>query len=166
MSLFQGTDEYMSPELLDAAILDKPYLQSPVDDLVSFYYVAQWAAANNTRDFPDSAAVPDELELLRKRLGSSPAEREFGTSTITTRIIRPNLYGSFLVDCQPILQQWHEKLQKLVNDLAAAMESVAPDVADQYKTYHPLFCEFTDRGVLELLELVQLHFAGGLKGLA
>jgi hypothetical protein len=155
----------MSDQLLDAAILDKPYLQSPVDDLISFYYVAQWAAVNNTRDFPDPTAVSDELRLLRQRLGSS-SERERGTSMITSGVIRPALYGKFLADCRPILQEWRQKLVTLTNDWAEAIESVAPDVEDQYKTYYPLFCEFTDRGVLEVLELVQLHFAGHLHGSA
>jgi len=156
----------MSRPLLEAATLNRAYLQSPVDDLLSFYYVAQWAAVNNNTYFRGSPPVPDELGLLRDRLGGSLAEGELGTSTITAGRVRPTSYGRFLADCQPILREWHEKLRELVDDWAAAIESVAPDVADQYKTYHPLFCEFTDRGVLEVLEVVQRHFAGHLQACA
>ena len=156
----------MSRQLLDAAILNEPYLQSPIDDLLSFFYVAQWAAANNNKDFPDSTAVPDKLELLRNRLGGSLAERELGTSTMTRNDPDPELYGRFLADCQPILQDWDQQLMALVKDWGRRMKTVTPDVGDQYKTYYPLFREFTDRGVLELLQLVQSHFAGSLKGLA
>ena len=156
----------MSCQLLDAAILDEPYLQSPIDDLLSFYYVAQWAATNNNKDIPDSTTVPDKLRLLRDRLGGSLSERETGTVTITSGTMRPTFYGRFLADCQPILQAWNQKLVTLTNDWADAIEHVAPDVEDQYKTYYLLFRELTDRGVLELLELVRLHFAGRLKGWA
>jgi hypothetical protein len=157
----------MSRQLLNAAILDKPYLQSPVDDLLSFYYVSQWAAVNNTKDFAEPiapTAVPDELKLLRQRLGSS--EREDATSTITQDFLDEKSYGAFLVACQPILQEWYEQLKKLMVAWQVRTKNLDPDVAQQYATYYPLFREFTDRGVLELLQLVQSHFAGGLKGLA
>ena len=156
----------MSNSLLDAAALDKRYLQSPVDDLLSFYYVTQWAAANNNRDFPDSATVSDELKLLRKRLASSFSDRELATSTMTKRPLDPELYGTFAAECQPILQEWDNHLMILMGDWECKLKTIDPDVADQYAVYYPLFREFTDRGAFELLRLVQARFGESLKGVS
>jgi hypothetical protein len=162
----QGTDEFMSRQMRHAAIVNKPYLQSPVDDLNSFYYVAQWAAANNNTDFPDSTTpIPDELRFLRKCLAGSLADRELGTSTITSEPLDSASYGTFLPHCQLMLQEWHQTLVVLTKDWHVA-KSVTPETAHQYDTYYPRFREFTNRGVLELVELVQKHFPGGLKGQA
>ena len=40
----QGTHEFMSDDILTAAEDGLDYLQSPLDDLFSFYYTLQWAA--------------------------------------------------------------------------------------------------------------------------
>jgi len=161
-----GTDEFMSRQMLHAAIVNKPYLQSPVDDLNSFYYVAQWAAVNNNTDFPDSTTpIPDELRFLRKCLAGSLADRELGTSTITSEPLDSASYGTFLPHCQLMLQEWHQTLVVLTKDWHVA-KSVTPETAHQYDTYYPRFREFTNRGVLELVELVQKHFPGSLKGQA
>ena len=76
----------MSDDLLEAAKLDIPYLQSPVDDLWSFYYVAQWAAVFNNVDFPGNTPLPVKLLHLRQLLAGTPVERDSGTRKVT----RPN----------------------------------------------------------------------------
>lgn len=156
----------MSDEMLMAARLNTPYVQSPVDDLYSFYYVAQWAAANNNIEFadPDSTPVPDHLEDLRTRLAGSPAERAEGTKRITAiRTMDPNTYGNFLVECRPLLRIWNQKLEQFVNDWEDEIKHLKPPPKEQYNIYYPLFRQYTDRGVRELLELVETQFPGSLR---
>jgi len=43
----QGTYEFMSQNLVNVLWFSKSYLHSPVDDLESFYHMAQWAVAFN-----------------------------------------------------------------------------------------------------------------------
>ncbi|KAJ8469223.1 hypothetical protein ONZ45_g16958 [Pleurotus djamor] len=45
--VLKGTSQFMSKPLLDSLKFSELYLQSPVDDLCSFYYVGQWAALFN-----------------------------------------------------------------------------------------------------------------------
>jgi hypothetical protein len=155
----------MSRHLLTAAALDKPYLQSPVDDLVSFYFVAQWAVVNNNRDFPDPAVVSDELQLLRKLLAGSLSERELAT-TMIRESLDSEVYGTFAAECQPILQEWDRRLMMLTQDWRRTLKTIGPHIADQHRVYYPLFRKFTDRGVLELLQIVQARFGESLKGVS
>jgi hypothetical protein len=53
----------MSDGLLDAIRLDEQYLQSPIDDLWSFYYVVQWAAVFNDVQFASSMPPAMLLDL-------------------------------------------------------------------------------------------------------
>ena len=55
----------MSDQLLQAMELDVDYLQSPVDDLFSFYFTMQWAAAFNNKKFSNLEAIPLYLGPLQ-----------------------------------------------------------------------------------------------------
>ena len=64
----QGTYyEFMSDDNLTAAACNEDYLQSPVDDLLSFYYTMQWAAVFHNQEFI-AKDVPSKLKLLCKNL--------------------------------------------------------------------------------------------------
>ena len=89
--------------------MDEDYLRSPIDDLWTFYYAAQWAAAYNSNEFPKGDDIPPQLKELQNEL-----------------------WGSLL------------KLKQTEDD--------------PYEIYYPFFRELTDRGVLNLLELMEEHF--------
>jgi hypothetical protein len=152
----------MSDGLLTAARLGNHYLQSPVDDLWSFYYVAQWAAVFNNTNFPDSTLPTDDLKDLRDLISGSQYERCSGTRTITDPGLDPTEYGQFLVECSSILREWDSKLRQLTASWKAAKVNGLTD-GDLYNARYPHFRNFTNRGVLELLQLVQQHF-GALSG--
>jgi hypothetical protein len=148
----------MSDGLLDAIRLDECYLQTPIDDLWSFYYVVQWAAVFNNVQYSTSTP-PVRLLDLRHDISGSQKERGFGTRTITGSALSENEYGRFLTDCCPILCEWDSRLRQLTNDWKK-VEIGDSTSGDMFEVYYPCFRDFTMRGVLELLELVQQHFPG------
>jgi hypothetical protein len=151
----------MSDSLLKSARLNKKYLQSPIDDLWSFYYVAQWAAVYNDTMFSDSKSIPADLSELRDFIAGD--QRALGEKTVTGPTLKPSEYGQFLVNCSPILREWVSKLNQLTSDWE--QEDVASITnGDRYSTLYPCFCQYTDRGVLDLVQLVQQYFPDGLLG--
>lgn len=152
----QGTDEFMSDDMLEAAKLDMPYLQSPVDDLWSFYYVAQWAAVFNNTNFPGDTPVPIKLAELRRLIAGSQADRALGTRKVTRPALDQIEYGQFLADSYCILREWEFKLNQLTADWSTTKFDHL--TADLYDKCYPCFRNFTDRGVLELIQLAQQHF--------
>jgi hypothetical protein len=146
----------MSDDLLEAAKLDIPYMQSPVDDLWSFYYVAQWAAVFNNVNFSTGTPVPTKLANLRRLIAGSQADRALGTRTITRPPLDQAEYGQFLADCCPILREWESTLDRLTTDWKVA--KVDWTNGNLYEACYPYFWDYTNRGVLEMLQLVQKHF--------
>ncbi|CAA7263345.1 unnamed protein product [Cyclocybe aegerita] len=65
-----GTSEFMSPRLLESIEDGTRYLQSPVDDLFSVYWVALWAILNN---IPTSRRSDYEVRWRRKIAEGSDA---------------------------------------------------------------------------------------------
>ena len=68
----------MSDDILVVAEYSRHYLQSPVDDLYSFYYKMQWAAVYHDHEFA-AKDIPFELKLLRKRLVGTQDNGSFAT---------------------------------------------------------------------------------------
>jgi hypothetical protein len=153
----------MSDDLLETAQLDMPYLQSPIDDLQSFYYVAQWAAVFNNTNFPGNAPIPAKLAQLRRRIAGSQTDRSFVTRKVTNPDLNPTQYGHFLVACCSILNEWDSKLRKLAAKWDAAEVGSFTD-GNLYHECYPHFRDFTDRGILELVQLAQQYFPGRLSG--
>jgi hypothetical protein len=146
-------DEFMSEGLLDAAKLGIPYMQSPVDDLWSFYYVAQWAAMFNKTNFAPDTHIPTKLANLCTLIAGSPTDHDSGTHKVTD----PGLDGDFLARSCIVLRDWEGKLRQLATDWKSInVDGLTDD--NVYQTYYPEFRTFTNRGVLELLQLVQKFF--------
>ena len=144
----------MSFELLQAMRFGEPYLQSPVDDLWSFYYVAQWAAVFNNANLV--TPIPERLKQLRTHLAGSLQERTTATNIITDNRLKPASYGQFLANSCSFLSQWAAKLKILTRDWQESQ-----DDGGDHKLYES-FCDYTNRGVLELVQLVQKEFPGCL----
>ena len=146
----------MSDDILTAAEDGRDYLQSPVDDLYSFYYTMQWAAVFHNQEFAAND-IPYGLKKLREKLLGNQDNRIFTTSKITTpSLLRPREYGSVLASCQPVLRDWYFKLE----DLATHWKDCQFELEGQETKagiYIPLFSTFALRGVAALAELVYKH---------
>ena len=152
----QGTYAFMSDGLLTAATYSRDYLQSPIDDLFSFYHTLQWAAIFHNQEFVGKK-VPFELQLLRRSLLGDQNSRSFATSKITDRsTLRPSDYGSVVTNCQPLLRAWNSELQDIRADWMECQYAL-----ERQKTvaeiYVSLFTTFAVRGVAALAELVHIY---------
>jgi hypothetical protein len=97
-----------------------PYMQSPIADLWSFYYVAQWAAVFNKTNFPAGTPVPIKLANLRRLIAGSESDRALGTRKVTGPLLDPTHCGEFLVECSSLLREWESELKKLTTDWTLA----------------------------------------------
>jgi hypothetical protein len=147
--------------MLTAAEHRLDYLQSPVDDLYSFYYTLQWAAVFHDRDSKD---VPLKLKLLREDLLGTKKDRSYATTGITApSSLTPPAYGSVLTQCQPVLRVWHLELQGLKEDWEKCesklrgRESKLRGQETKAEIYISLFSTFALRGVAALAEIVHKH---------
>jgi hypothetical protein len=147
----------MSIDLLEpeAININRPYLQTPVDDLWSFYYVGQWAAAYSSK-FLDPEKLSELLLRLRNNLAGSLYQRGHATGTVTDSEVQllASDYGTFLVESQSLLAPWYSKLKRLSANWTNKMRSFTPAPEDRYKEYYPLFKEYTRKGVVEYLRLL------------
>ena len=146
----------MSNDMLTAAEYSDDYLQSPVDDIFSFYYTMQWAAVFHDQDLP-AKDVPIKLKRLREKLLGTQDNRSFATTLITApSSLSPIEYGSVLADCQPVLRAWGLKLQSLKEDWKKCQSELQRQET-KAKIYIPLFSTFALRGVATFAELVYIH---------
>src|SRR5277367_4041848 len=113
----QGTYEFMSDDLLTATERNRPYLQTPVDDLFSLYYTMQWAAVFHNQEFSAGKDIPSDLRALRKEVSGNRSERASATTEIALSTeLEVDEYGQFLVDCHPFMRDWHLSLVTLRNN--------------------------------------------------
>ena len=152
----QGTYEFMSDGILAAAECHDDYLQSPVDDLFSFYYTMQWAAAFHNQELSTKEA-PSKLKMLRGKLSGNQDSRSYVTSKIiASPPLNPRDYGSYLVSCQPILRAWNSELQDLLTDWNKCQLELEGRKKNA-EIYKSIFLTFAVRGVATLAELVHKY---------
>ena len=143
----------MSDDILIAAEYCRDYLQSPVDDLYSFYYSMQWAAAFHDQEL-GAKDIPFELKTFRDDLLGDRKDRLFATFQITgPSSLSPLEYGSVLTQCHPVLRAWYWKLQGIRDDWKKNQSKVQEQEKNT-EIYIPLFSAFALRGVATLAELV------------
>ena len=148
----------MSDDILEACEYGRDYLQSPVDDLFSFYYTMQWAAVSHDHEFA-AKDIPFELKVLRDYLsGTQRHSRLHGTVTKITysSSLRPREYGSVLADCHPVLRAWYWELQNLKADWEDLQDKLEGQET-KAEIYIPLFSAFAVRGVATLAEIVHKY---------
>ena len=148
----------MSSGLLRSIRRSEPYLHSPVDDLESFYYTAQWAAARNQGS--DAGRIEtDDLKTLRARL-SVTADIRFQATLLLHRI-NPNSqedirkFGTFLPKLQPVLKEWYPSILMLMKSWRTVKDGVGEADVSQYYIRHAL--AFAYRGVADYLNIVHKH---------
>ena len=112
----QGTYEFISPGLWWHALgIRAPYLHSLVDDLESFYYTAQWAAAFNDGA---SGRKYDGGRIKRFRSMIASNERDAATLMVERELAHVTVreaaeYGAFFTSSLTLLSPWVKKLSNL-----------------------------------------------------
>nr|GAT57973.1 predicted protein [Mycena chlorophos] len=145
--IIQGTAQFMSDDLLTSSIRGRPHIHSPVDDLFSLFYVAQWAAVFH----PDGDGLP-MVQDLRKQL----AEGERMQTTRELQDINPHNTskadgGRILPLLGPLFKIWLKSLEELRSRYKDALTSVqAMDPLVKH-----LFLAIAYRGVGDFVEAIE-----------
>ena len=143
----------MSNMLVETLDFPEPHLHSPIDDLESFYYVAQWAAA-----FNDGAAEGrhDGIKIQRFREMIAGDRRVRAVVMVRDHLI-PRIagaeYGPFFAQSLHILAPWREKLVTLARGWRN-VDAAELHETDREKYLGLNFLIYGYRGVTEYLELV------------
>ncbi|KAF9650144.1 hypothetical protein BDM02DRAFT_1513122 [Thelephora ganbajun] len=157
-----GTYEFMSANLLHNLWSPKRYLHSPIDDLESFYYTAQWAAA-----FNDGASGEkydgNKIQRFRKLITGSANERYRARGMVRgdlrpTSVTVAEEYGPFFARSLVILRPWNTSFDTLGADWRDVMDQVrALDDGEKEKHLARNFLIFAYRGVKEYFQLLHQH---------
>ena len=134
------------------------YLHSPVDDLCSFCYTAQWAAA-----FNDGASGGkhngDEIRQFREMIsGDQWQDAVYLVQNVLRHASQKVNYGPFFAPFLALLNPWWTKLYALVGDWHFELgEAGTPEGEDKEKRLGLKFLIFAYRGVGEYFELLHKH---------
>ena len=113
--MIQGTEYFMSTEVRIALGRRKAYLQSPIDDLESFYHVFVWAILHNVR--AQSLLTDDEIDYKRM-LSGTLAERNLAQGQFrdgdATRV-KGNVVRDLLIAWHKTQSDLREKVRKIEN---------------------------------------------------
>uniref|UniRef100_A0A0W0GDN9 Fungal-type protein kinase domain-containing protein n=1 Tax=Moniliophthora roreri TaxID=221103 RepID=A0A0W0GDN9_MONRR len=149
-----GTPEFMSFYLQTAMERsDDQYLQSPVDDLHSFFWVTLWAVMFNGLNCTRSTT---EKFWQGNLVGSAASKLS------VPHELRPSTGNSPITEqMKPLLRDWYNAMQGLNDDWSVV--SRLPDGIEAREWYLPHFHHFAFRGVVETLELMLKHHSTLLK---
>ncbi|KAG6851996.1 hypothetical protein C0991_004335, partial [Blastosporella zonata] len=106
-----GTPAFMSTAARMAFEGGRAYVQSPIDDMESFYWTAVWATLNNTK----SLSTSDKEEDWKRWLATSNSDRRAVTQEIKQVAFSNKSRrecSPFLAVMAPMLQKWWELLEK------------------------------------------------------
>ena len=155
----QGTYEFMSNQLLEAMERGVSYLQSPIDDLFSFYFTTQWAATFSNKNFPNVEAIPLYFDSIRQCLSGNKEKRSWATHEIIDPAkLKEDQYGQFLVSCKSFLRSWYLSLQALEAEFQESHSQLQESkLESESDAYTALFSIFALKGVTQLAELVHSY---------
>ncbi|RPD56212.1 hypothetical protein L227DRAFT_578937 [Lentinus tigrinus ALCF2SS1-6] len=146
--VLSGTPEFMSAFLRTAVEENESYLQSPVDDLFSFWYTVLWATLFN----PDVLKDVDDPTLVkqwRKHIAGTMAERESAVRRLTIEDF-PSSAHSFLLNAMAsLLVMWDESLVQLRKQFLQAFKGCT-----EPRQKLLVFYRFAYEGVAEYAELL------------
>jgi len=152
----------MSQDLLNTLWDSDPHFHSPVDDLQSFYYTAQWAAAFNDGA---SGGKYDSNKIRKFREMISGGRRLAATDVILSRTYDfwkevGQAYGPFFTHSTAILHPWLQRLNTLKAEWSPTTvraEKLDDAKRKDYLVYN--FLVYGYRGVGEYFELIHNHRA-------
>jgi hypothetical protein len=148
----------MSLGLHDAMIEDTEYLQSPLDDLESFFWLACWAVLFNDCKANEKRSKVETKWQQSLRNADSDAKRSFvGRLTETTP---SNGWSQILTEFHPLLRAWWGVRIELQEDWKITvtdevLEKMSCTSRKQFLLYH--FHRFALAGVKKVLSVLALH---------
>ncbi|KAJ7179531.1 hypothetical protein C8R46DRAFT_1074014 [Mycena filopes] len=157
---FDRDEKSPSPEwmslLLHRAIQDgdTSYIQSPVDDIQSFFWTAVWAVLFNVRNQERS---PEEIKWQRS-LEDAELSKKTNFVDWLGETFKFKDYSPVSVQLLPLLREWWELQKSLSKDWSKARSSIE-DLSDdlQRQCYLHSFHLFALRGVKEYLALAEKY---------
>ncbi|KAJ3515937.1 hypothetical protein NLJ89_g1435 [Agrocybe chaxingu] len=153
-----GNPEFVSSELAESIELSSKYLQSPVDDLFSVYWVALWAILNNTH----TSGRSDAEVRWRTKIAKGCLHRADASVKICGLVeLEDTSYSPIVQQWSPVLDSWFQSLDRLDQDWrrrkARLSRRLKPDNSPG-DFYLPLFHYFALRGVADFLEMIKSHY--------
>ncbi|KAJ3515940.1 hypothetical protein NLJ89_g1433 [Agrocybe chaxingu] len=153
-----GNPEFMSRGLLRSIELNSKYLQSPVDDLFSVYWVALWAILNNTH----TSGRSDAEVRWRTKIAEGRLARADASVDICGLVeLEETSYSPIVQEWSPALDSWFQSLDRLDDgwrrQKARLSRGLKPgDSPGGF--YLPLSHYFALRGVADFLEMIKPHY--------
>ncbi|KAJ7639168.1 hypothetical protein FB45DRAFT_1055335 [Roridomyces roridus] len=142
-----ASENFMSAANLISLKRNQPHLHTPMDDLYSFFYVAQWAAV--FRPSTDHLPLVKGLRDSVSGLGRSDGTNELKQLTHLNPDLR---YGLFLNFLGPVFKDWLNELDTLAVNFGVATRGET-DVAK----LRLAFFATAYRGVGDLMEVIHKH---------
>ncbi|RPD56209.1 hypothetical protein L226DRAFT_615734 [Lentinus tigrinus ALCF2SS1-7] len=145
-----GTPEFMSFCARSAMEKKRPYVQSPVDDLFSFWYTVLWATLFN----PDALKDVDDRTLVevndwRKDIAGTMAERESAVRYLTIEDFSSSAHSVLLKAMVPLLVKWDTSLAQLRTQFLRAFNA-CEEPCQKLLVFH----RFAYEGVADYAELL------------
>lgn len=127
----------------------EPYLQSPIDDIESFYWVALWASVRNQTTVDPNTTTADE-KRWQLGLRGNLTERTGVSHDMGKPETDPSSYNPVLKTMWNILGLWKDSLFKLTSEWREAVKD------NSITTLH--LDVFAYRGVLTFMEAIDKNY--------
>ncbi|CAA7263347.1 unnamed protein product [Cyclocybe aegerita] len=152
-----GNPEFVSSQFAQSMEDGTKYLQSPVDELFSVYWVALWAILNN---IPTSRRSDYEVRWRRKIAEGSDARA--AASVAICKLVDPEetSHSPIVQQWSPVLKAWSQCLDRLEDDWRLQEARLSRRLKPENSRgdfYLPLFHYFALRGVADFLEMIKPH---------
>lgn len=129
------------------------YLQSPLDDLYSFFWTAVWATLFN----PKGARSTDEILWREDMRGTYSVRDAIATEMRDKAIVASAEHSRIVTDMLPIFGDWWIALDAMrVEWLKFAVHAPTAE-NESSRFYLPQFNTFAHRGVVKFAQIVHKH---------
>ncbi|KAJ7727933.1 hypothetical protein B0H16DRAFT_247295 [Mycena metata] len=151
-----GTPEFMSLALHRAMLENTKYIQSPADDVQSFFWVMLWAVLFNNMD---QKRCPREVAWRAEMEGADVRAKGDFTARLNREEFDPEFsgvkYSAVGVQLFPLLQAWWRKQRELEADWGKVLREakrISPESHARFHLHH--YHSFALRGVKDFLEIM------------
>ncbi|KAJ7666541.1 hypothetical protein B0H17DRAFT_1336278 [Mycena rosella] len=148
-----GTDQFMSMALQNANNNDTPYIQSPLDDIESFFWLALWAVLFDIHNKDRSST---EIRW-RRRLHTGDYLAKSGLLNEMEMGLEDNEHSVIFRELFPLLEEWWPAQLALRKEWRAVTRQVPPSPSERAPFYLHHFHLYAMRGVRDVLALVERH---------
>ena len=130
----------------------REYLHTPVDDLESFFWVALWSVMFNEKSGPWNENEEDVRKFLLK-IDKDAAISEF-------ILLHPDRCNHHTRWVKATMKDWWLKVRDRQLEWVSDVMVKIPKGADQESYFQLHFHRFALRGVLDVLEVLHIHWEG------